>query len=240
MPTRIFRLPLFLWCVACASLFPVPAASAPRTERVTLRLQRAYDYLVSLPAGYEKDRRRWPLVVFLHGSGERGADVAVVARNGPPKLAAAGGDFPFVLVSPQCPEGVEWYGPEIDAFVEQMARRYRVDRKRIYLTGLSMGGYGVWAAAICNPARYAALVPVCGGGWDSEYAARLKAVPIWAFHGAQDPEVPIAEERAYVDAVNAAGGRARLTVYPEGGHDAWTETYANPAVFAWLLQQHRD
>jgi len=208
-------------------------------HRITLALRRPYQYLLYLPAEYGKDERQWPLLVFLHGSGERGSDVNAVARNGPPKLAATGRVLPFILASPQCPERVEWYGPEVDEFVEQLAQRYRVDRKRIYLTGLSMGGFGVWATGIFNPDRYAALVPICGGGWEPANAARLKNVPVWAFHGAKDPEVPLEAEQRYVDEVNAVGGRAKFTVYPETGHDAWTAAYADPELYEWLLKQSR-
>ena len=225
---------------ACAS-GPAPVLPGPKSgaDVASFSAPRQWQYLVLLPAGYEQGSQSWPLVVFLHGSGERGTDVTKVAVNGPPMLTAKGKAFPFILVSPQCPDGLLWSGPEVDTFVELIARRYRVDPKRVYLTGLSMGGYGVWEAGMYNPQRYAALVPVCGGGYSADTAYRLKDIPIWAFHGGKDPYVPLAEAKEYVDAVNAAGGHAKLTNYPEAGHDCWTETYANPALYEWLLAQSR-
>lgn len=226
-------------CTTASSPKSAPDVSGAATLDVTM--QSTWRYLVQLPEGYASDGRAWPLVVFLHGSGERGADLQKVAKHGPPKLVAEGRRFPFILVSPQCPEGSWWYAPEIDAFVAQLARRYRVDPKRVYLTGLSMGGFGTWDAATFNPARYAAIVPVCGGG---EYeppvvGARLKDMPVWAFHGEKDPAVAPQNTRERVAAINAAGGHARLTLYAGVGHDSWTETYANPALYDWLLGQKK-
>lgn len=239
------RLPLTVFLVVImltgCTHTPTPSAANPRSgqDSVEFAVPRHWRYLVQLPKGYEQNNHAWPLVIFLHGSGERGDDVQKVATHGPAKLAAQGREFPFILVAPQCPAGLLWSGPEVDEFVAQMMKRYRVDAKRVYLTGLSMGGYGVWEAAIYNPGRYAALVPICGGGYCPELGARLKDIPIRAFHGAKDDVVPLAEARSYVDAVNAAGGHAELTVYPDAGHDAWTETYANPALYDWLLSQKR-
>lgn len=237
---RILLVPL----AALAAAFPTaPSSRTPPamsgTDSLTFGAQRTWRYLVHLPEGYERGDRTWPLVVFLHGAGERGADLGRVAVHGPPRLVAEGRTFPFILVSPQCEAGAWWDGREIDAFVGELARRYRVDTRRVYLTGLSMGGSGTWAAATENPGRYAAIAPVCGaGGLDPALvAARLKDVPVWAFHGAKDPVVPVQRSQERVDAIVAAGGNARLTVYPEAGHDSWTETYANPALYEWLLAQ---
>jgi len=218
-----------------------PAAPAPRQSpaSATFTLQRTLKYLVQLPDGYEGGDSKWPLLVFLHGSGERGDNLKQVEVNGPPKLIAAGKRLPFIVVSPQCPDGLPWYGPEIDALVGQLVHTYRVDARRVYLTGLSLGGYGVWDAAIFNPERFAAIMPVCGGGYCAEDAARLKHVPVWAFHGGKDPYVPLQDAKDYVAAVVAAGGDAKLTIYPEGGHDVWTETYNNPEIYTWLLAHVR-
>lgn len=208
---------------------------------MTFSVESTWHYLVQLPKGYRADGPVWPLVVFLHGSGERGSDLQMVARNGPPKLVAQGREFPFILISPQCSEGGWWSAASVDAFVEQLSRRYHVDRRRVYLTGLSMGGFGTWDAAGFNPTRYAAIAPVCGGGElpPDILAERLKNLPVWAFHGAKDDAVPPELSRERVDAINAAGGHAKLTMYPEAGHDSWTETYANAAFYEWLLAQKR-
>lgn len=241
---RFLFLPLLALLLSACTVTPMPPKPVPVVsgpDSLTFRVESTWHYLVQLPKDYGRDDREWPLVVFLHGSGERGTDLQKVAVHGPPKLAAQGREFPFILVSPQCPEGGWWQALQVDAFVEQLSRRYRVDPKRVYLTGLSMGGFGTWDAATLNPGRYAAIAPVCGGG---EYpplivAQRLKQMPVWAFHGAKDPVVPPQNSQERVDAINAAGGHAKLTLYPEAGHDSWTETYANPAFYDWLLSQKK-
>ncbi|HTO94351.1 MAG TPA: PHB depolymerase family esterase, partial [Bacteroidota bacterium] len=132
------------------------------SERVTIDVQAPY--LVYLPPDYGKDERAWPLVLFLHGAGERGTRVELVKRHGPPKLAAAGRQFPFILVSPQCPEDEYWSVPVLKALLDRILATYRVDRSRIYLTGLSMGGNGTWRMAMAYPDLFAAIAPICGWG----------------------------------------------------------------------------
>lgn len=197
------------------------------------------DFLVALPDGYaEKASERWPLLVFLHGRGERGFDLNLVKRHGLPRLIEEGGKFPFIVVSPQCPDDEWWNVVALEVFIEQVVTKYRVDPDRVYLTGLSMGGYAVWALCQRRPARYAAAIPVCGGG-DARYAAGLRHLPLWVFHGARDEVVPLKRSQEMVDLIKAAGGSPRFTIYPEAGHDSWTETYANPEIYHWLLAHSR-
>ncbi|MEJ5258862.1 MAG: prolyl oligopeptidase family serine peptidase [Anaerohalosphaeraceae bacterium] len=205
-------------------------------RKVTLTL----DYLLYLPPDYEQ-KDSWPLLVFLHGAGERGSDLNRVKAHGPAKLVEQGRDFPFVIVSPQCPEGQWWpvLGREVLALIDEMLERYKIDPDRVYLTGLSMGGYGTWAIASAWPERFAAIAPICGGGRPFT-AANLKKVPVWAFHGAKDPVVPLSESQQMVDAVNRAGGKAKLTIYPDAEHDSWTQTYDNPELYQWLLSHRRE
>lgn len=205
-------------------------------QRAPLRVPYLFEYLLYRPPGYAaRPRSRWPLVVFLHGRGERGADLRRVRRHGLPKLIAAGRNFPFIVVSPQCPDLEPWWNvTALDAFITEMTRRYRVDPQRVYLTGLSMGGYGTWALATRRPDRFAAILPICGGG-EPRLARRLRRLPIWVFHGARDQTVPLARSRAMVRAIRAAGGAPRFTIYPEAVHDAWTQTYARDDVYSWLL-----
>ncbi len=195
-------------------------------------------YLLHLPEGYERGRKRWPLLLFLHGAGERGNDLELVKKHGPPRLVAEGHDLPFLVVSPQCPSRRWWSDDVLAALLDDAIARYRVDERRVYLTGLSMGGYGTWSLACERPERFAAIAPICGGG-NRLLAHRLKDLPVWAFHGAQDDVVPLAETEKMVDAVKASGGKAKLTVYPHAGHDSWTATYANPALYKWLLKHRR-
>lgn len=204
-------------------------------RQITLTL----DYLLYLPPEYEQ-KDSWPLMVFLHGAGERGSDLSRLKVHGPPKLIEQGQDLPFIIVSPQCPADQWWPGleREVIAMIDEMMEQYRIDPRRIYLTGLSMGGYGTWAIGCAYPQRFAAMVPICGGGRPF-LAPALKNVPVWAFHGARDPVVPLRESEQMVEAVNRAGGSAKLTVYPEATHDSWTETYENPRLYDWLLSHSK-
>ncbi len=193
-------------------------------------------YLICLPRGYEQEGRAWPLLLFLHGSGERGSNLRLVATHGPPQQVEEGRQFPFILVSPQCPAGHWWSFTTLDLLLREIVARYAVDENRIYVTGLSMGGFATWTLAMEFPDRFAAIVPISGGGIPHR-ARLLTNLPIWAFHGAKDPIIPLAYSQEMVNAVNAAGGDATLTIYPDAGHDAWTETYNNPDLYEWLLHQ---
>jgi predicted peptidase len=193
------------------------------------------DYLLSLPTDYGKSRKSWPLVLFLHGAGESGSDLAKVKVHGPPKLVEANGPFPFILVSPQSP-GRGWNPDVLNALLDSIIKQYRVDKDRVYLTGLSMGGYGTWSLAAAHPEKFAAIAPLCGGGNPAD-AAKLVKIPTWVFHGAKDNTVPLKRSEEMVEALKAAGGNPKFTVYPEAGHDCWTTTYANPEFYQWLLAQ---
>ena len=194
-------------------------------------------YILHVPAG-DPGPKGWPLMLFLHGAGERGDDLNQITIYGPPKIAKKDKDFPFILVAPQCPADRWWSADELLGLLDEVTGRCAVDRDRVYVTGMSMGGFGTWALAAKAPRRFAAIAPICGGG-DPATASRLKHVPVWAFHGAKDQTVPPRQSQQMVDAVRKAGGKARLTVYPEAGHDSWTKTYANPRLYAWLLRHHR-
>lgn len=206
-------------------------------------------YLLFLPRGYaEAPERQWPLLVFLHGAGERGDDLEMVAKHGPPKLVKDQPDFPFILVSPQCPAGGRWSDAVVLGLIDEVMADQRVDPARVYLTGLSMGGYGTWSLGLTHPERFAAIAPICGGGdvvkillADPEKVRALRTLPVRAFHGAKDPVVPPVESERMVDALKRFGARdVQLTVYPEAQHDAWTETYANPELYEWFLSHRRD
>lgn len=199
-------------------------------------------YLLFLPKDYDKDERQWPVMLFLHGSGERGDDLNLVKVHGPPKLVESRPDFPFIAVSPQCPKDQSWFGevqPHLLAeLLDSVLTRFRADPQRVVVTGLSMGGFGSWTLTARYPSRFAAAVPICGGG-DPDDAPQLKSLPVWVFHGAKDTGVPLKLSEDMVAAIQKAGGHAKLTVYPEAGHDSWTETYNNNAVYDWLLAQKR-
>jgi predicted peptidase len=195
------------------------------------------DYLLALPKGYDK-QDAWPLVLFLHGAGERGDNLELVKKHGPPKLIGDGKEFPFIVVSPQCPKDVWWEPIELTALLDQVIKTHKVDEDRIYVTGLSMGGFGTWRLAALTPNRFAAIAPICGGG-EEYWARRFSHVPTWAFHGAKDKGVPVERSQKMIDAMKEEGGEPKLTVYPEAEHDSWTETYNNPMFYEWLLAQKR-
>jgi predicted peptidase len=195
-----------------------------------------YRHLLQLPEGYAADtQKKWPVLLFLHGSGERGDDLERVKVHGPPRLIAEGKHLPFIVVSPQCPTREQWSPLQLNDLLNEVAARYRVDASRIYVTGLSMGGYGTWDLAMQYPEKFAALVPICGAG-DAASVALIKNVPTWIFHGAKDEAVPVEEGQKMADAMKRVGAEVKLTVYPEAAHDSWTETYNNPQLYEWLLQ----
>ncbi len=195
-------------------------------------------YLLYLPEGYKKRKSAWPLLIFLHGAGERGNRLKKIMSHGPPKLVEAGKKFPFILASPQCPKGEQWDVNLLNLWLEELIDCWRIDRSRIYLTGLSMGGYGCWAWAMKYPHRFAALAPICGWG-DVRRVEALKEIPVWAFHGAADPVVPVEKSQELVKRLRKIGGKVQLTIYPDKGHDSWSETYDNPELYRWLLRQRR-
>ncbi len=213
-----------------------------KVESATLK------YLLFLPKGYETSSdKRWPLMLFLHGAGERGNDIWKVTTHGPPKNVAHNPDFPFILISPQCPDGEIWSSDILLGLLDEVSSHLRVDTNRVYLTGLSMGGYGTWDLGLSHPERFAAIVPICGGGElinvllaEGPRGQALKSLGVWAFHGGKDPTVPLEESQRMVAMLKKKGVQdAKLTVYPEAGHDSWTETYNNPEVYQWLLSHER-
>ncbi|MFI4849517.1 MAG: prolyl oligopeptidase family serine peptidase [Gimesia chilikensis] len=195
------------------------------------------DYLIYLPENYD-EKEKWPLMLFLHGAGERGDNLDLVTVHGPPKLIKNGKQFPFIVVSPQCPKEQLWQPVELTALLNDIEKKYKVDKDRIYVTGLSMGGFGTWSLAAYTPYRFAALMPICGGG-EKFWVKKIKHVPIWVFHGAKDGAVPLERSQTLVDVLKKEKADVSFTIYPEAGHDSWTETYNNPEVYEWLLKQKR-
>jgi predicted peptidase len=210
----------------------------PQSLEVEIQRKATLRFLLFLPQGYERSEQRWPLLLFLHGSGERGEDLDRVKVHGPPKIVQTRKDFPFVVVSPQISEGRKWDSDELLALLDRLTPQLKIDPDRVYVTGLSMGGFGAWELAMSAPERFAAIAPISGSG-DDERACGMKNVPVWAFHGAQDDVVALARGREIVDAVRACGGDVTFTVYPDAGHDAWTRTYENQKLYEWLLAHRR-
>jgi len=207
-----------------------------------------------LPPPAVEQGRLYPLVVFLHGAGERGRDNEKQLKYLPTWMAepALRERHPCFLLAPQCREGERWVdvswadkkslpqgGPTTDllaviAAVNDVIAREPIDPRRVYLTGLSMGGYGTWDLASRQPERFAAIIPICGGG-DEATAPRLARLPIWCFHGDADTVVPVERSRSMIAAVRAAGGSPKYSELAGVGHDSWTPAYRDPAVLDWLF-----
>ena len=194
--------------------------------------------VVSFPDTYDP-KGEYPTIIFLHGAGSRGKDLGVVSSNPYFNICYKHKDFPFITFAPQCFKNT-WFDhfEALEALVDEISGYDFVDSSRIYIMGASMGGYATWQLAMSMPEKFAAIVPICGGGmyWNS---GRLANLPVWAFHGALDNIVLVEESIKMVDSINKNGGNAKLTVYPNNAHDAWNDTYANPEVFEWLLLHQR-
>lgn len=198
-------------------------------------------HAVYLPPEYDtQQEKKWPLLIFLHGAGERGNDLEAIYRHGPFREIREGRDFPFVVIAPQIEEPRIWagYTESLNAMLDGWLSEYRIDPDRVYLTGLSMGGTQTWMWGIENPERFAAIIPICGSSiyWAAGY---LKDVPVWAFHGDQDTVVPYRESVHMVDKLQRMGGNVRFTPVLGAGHDCWTVTYHREDIYEWLLQQHK-
>ncbi len=202
------------------------------------RYAKELKYLLYLPEAYTSDpTTKWPLIFFLHGAGERGDDLQLVKIHGPPKLLEAGEKLPFIVVSPQVPTNERWLPDLVVCLLKDIIQRYRVDEDRVYLTGLSMGGYGTWETAMRYPELFAAIAPICGGG-DPSTAWKIRHTPTWIFHGAKDPIVSIRNSEVMSDALTQFRN-VQFIVYPEAEHDSWTDTYSNKELYRWFLSHQR-
>jgi predicted peptidase len=219
-----------------------------------------YRYQVFVPADFNK-KKSWPVVLFLHGSGERGEDGLIQTDVGiAHAIRLKNSRFPFIVVMPQCRENKIWGNPDMQtqalAALDASIKEFHGDRNRVYLTGLSMGGYGTWEIAAGHPGRFAALIPICSGvrplkdmpelfvGVDpratdpyAEIARRVAGTPIWMFHGDADQSVPVTEARQMAEALTAANAKFKYTEYPGVGHNSWDNAYAEPELFPWMLAQ---
>jgi predicted peptidase len=207
------------------------------------------NYLIFIPRGYaQSNGRRWPLILFLHGMGERGSGMADLDRvkiHGPPMIAEKDPDFPFLVLSPQCPTDSNWgfNVGKLKRLLDRIVATYAVDEKRIYLTGFSMGGFGSWDLAEADPGRFAAVAPVAGA-YRNESTLRgvevLRDVPVRIFHGARDEMVPRSAAEKLAETLRACGGKVTYTLYPDADHMATCQlAYDDPGLYAWFLQQSK-
>lgn len=218
-------------------------------------------YQFLMPSAVAENRAgddKFPLVIFLHGAGERGTDLSKVLIHGVRTFATdeMRKKHPCFVIAPQCPAEKKWV--EVDwsldshqmpetvsdslrltlDLVESLQKRFPIDSNRIYVTGLSMGGYGTWDLLQRYPDRFAAAAPVCGGG-DPAFAKRCAKVPVWAFHGAKDTAVKPERSRAMIAAIEAAGGKPKYIEYPDVGHNSWVNAYGTPELYDWMFAQRK-
>jgi predicted peptidase len=256
--------PVFLACLLCLGLSgaeftlspdvkakPVHCLFSQSGERSNLFSRESYHYelryLAYLPASYKgltssynKDDavKKWPLVIFLHGSGERGSELDLVRKNGLPFELDRRDDTPYIMIAPQCPANERWNVVVLEALLANLLRCYSIDEKRVVVTGLSLGGFGSWAWACEHPERFAGVIPVCGG-IEPAKTSTLKGMPIWAFHGDQDKAVPLERGQLAAEAAKKNGADVKFTVYPGVGHNSWEKAYAEPELEAWILARKR-
>jgi predicted peptidase len=198
-----------------------------------------YDYLLYLPKDYSRHQRKYPLLIYLHGGSQRGNDLEKLKTYGPPAQVAQGRDFPFIIASPQCPEGKYWSTQDwFDSLYTQLVKAYRIDTRRIYVTGISMGGYGAWQVAVDYPHAFAAVVPLCGGLNDPGQVCRINRVPVWTFHGTADDVIPFSETEKLVSGLEQCNGKVTFTRLENEGHSI-QYLYEREDLYHWMLKHKR-
>ncbi len=211
-----------------------------KSKNLDLEAEISWNYLLYLPEKYdEKSDKIFPLLLFLHGGGESGTNINKVKKHGPPAQIASGREFPFIVLAPQNPHKKRlWDETAIMALLDAIEKQYRVDPNRVYLSGLSRGAYSAWRLAVQYPDRFAALIVISGEA-PMNYASWIGDLPIWVFHGDSDKSIDVSSSERMVESLRQSGNRAKLTIYTDTGHDAWTRTYNNPDVYKWMLEQRR-
>jgi predicted esterase len=247
LPESAMRLPCLLGPLATLAFLANPAGAATRDDflygHAADGSNLPFRYFV--PSGYD-DAQAYPLILFLHGAGERGSDNEAQLNNNANGALQLVGDSqlalqPIFMIAPQCPTDGWWSGATLASaigLVDQVAADYHIDPERIYVTGLSMGGMGTWSAITSQPTRFAAAVPMSGNG-DANAAASVSALPIWFFHADNDPTVGVEGSDNLVAALRSAGASTIYTRYDSGGHGIWPVAYGHPLLFAWLVSQSR-
>jgi predicted peptidase len=229
MRTRVLFISLIM--LACT----LNTAKSQQTQK---KFAQKFNYILYLPESYDKDATvKWPLILFLHGGGERGNNINKVKTVGPLRFVATGKKLPFIVISPQIGKGQYWGPDSLKDLLTDVIKEYKVDEKRIYLTGLSIGGKGTWETAIKYPEMFAAIAPV--SGWTKPYQLwKIRNIPVWVFHGAKDPVVPVIASEVMADSLKKYNN-VKLTIYPEGIHGNWTETYNNENLYKWFLDHKK-
>ncbi len=198
-------------------------------------------YYLYYPENYETEpEKKFPILLFLHGGGDSGDSLGAIKRSGPPKMIVEGKKFPFLILAPQNPYQKKWWNTRaVNQLLDSIVATNRIDKKRIYLTGLSRGGGAAWEMAVQYPSKFAALAVVCGMT-PVPYAAWIdKKMPIWVFHGEKDKSVPFTESETMVNRLQAIGYDVKFTKYPDVGHESWVKAYQTEELYEWFMQQQR-
>ena len=226
-----------LLCQGCSSQSKINLVDAEMQTVVSETL----NYYLYYPPDYDaKPVKNFPLLLFLHGGGESGDTLGALKKNGPPKLIVDGKEFPFLILAPQNPHKKKWWNTRaVKQLLDTVVANNRVDKKRIYLTGLSRGGGAAWEMAVQYPEKFAALAVVCGMT-PLPYASWIdKKMPIWVFHGAEDRSIPISESETMVNKLKEMNYNVKYTRYPDVGHDSWVKAYNTEELYQWFMRQKR-
>ena len=227
-------LPLFFAFLIACHWLPGVAQTHPPAKPAA-----RYAYQLYVPKSYQSSKAAYPLIIYLHGGTHRGNDLSKLTQYGPPHAVSQGRDINCLIASPQCPEGKYWSTDNwFDSLYTELTTKYRIDPKRVYLTGVSMGGYGTWQTAVARPNTFAAIAPLCGGCDDSTRICQIRNVPVWTFHGTADDLVPFDETARLVRRLNNCQGKVRFTKLAGKGHDI-LYLYEEKALYNWLLKQHK-
>jgi pimeloyl-ACP methyl ester carboxylesterase len=211
-----------------------------RTFNRYLRRGQSCLYWITLPEGYDR-QKKWPMIIYLHASNLQGHDLSRIGTPIPPDDDEIRTDFPFVVLTPQCPDEYDaWPSDIVLDLVDEMVRQYNVDARRVYVTGFSLGGRGTWSVAVDHPEVFAAVVPVAGSYGHPERIGRIKDLPVWAFHGDRDTVVSFEQTRDMVRDLKNSGGNVRFTIYEGAGHGIKGRAYRTKELYKWLLEQRNE
>lgn len=229
MSKRLLLVLLFA-AFGCANIYSQPK---PKAE---------YNYLLYLPKDYSESAK-YPLVIYLHGGSHKGNDLNKLKEYGLPYLADRGADFDFIIASPQCPDNKYWSSENwFEPLYAKIQADYQIDTNRVYLTGISMGGYGTYIVAMDYPDTFAAIVPLCGGCNDSDTTriCNLSEIPIWAFHGTADDKIPICETERIVNTLTKCRAKVKFTKLKGQGHGIEYIYEKHPRIYRWMLRQSKS
>ncbi|MER2490483.1 prolyl oligopeptidase family serine peptidase [Catenovulum sediminis] len=236
---QTFLLGLIL--VGCAQVAHFETSNDGQIIETQISVSKAIDMNYLLYKPVDAAQKQQALLLFLHGGGEGGDNPQAIKKHGPPKLIAEGKAFPFYVLAPQNPyKNGFWDDQAVYELLQKVIAEHNIDPTKIYLSGMSRGGYGAWRLAMNYPNIFAAMAVVCGASVPKAYAAKVKHIPIKLFHGEKDQVIPVSETIEMYNALTALNADVTLTVYPEADHDSWTQTYQEDALYDWFLSHSRD